>query len=388
MLANFIHLYLPHYTSNLDRSHFAYMYLLPDIIGQHPALPSAVDALCMYHLGREYNDPNIVAKSKSIYGSAISRLASNLDKTNRYAPTGTLAAIILLAQCELNQGHSTNSYAWENHLQGALLLLESFEPLAWDTNEGRLLLQGLRYVLACQGLVKRKAIIFTRPEWQELVTGEGASDIWVSLMNYASPIPGQLEDTDRLFSSSPSHHQAERVLARALQLRSQLLNWYSIMTRQTAVVQQVSLASREWYEPTPYDADLGYVFQFQDCRSCYLVMQYKFFMMSLSVNIIQLYDSGLVEFVQDTLPSRAMIEQDAHDLAMDVARCIPTILDPATPSVSRFNGAISIKLAGEYFYNNGLLDRAYWCREMGLRLQRHSFHVPETVKLRLPDDES
>ncbi|KAI9821018.1 MAG: hypothetical protein M1827_003751, partial [Pycnora praestabilis] len=96
LLSHLMSIFLSSVNGQIPPSYFAYRYTLSDIVGQHPAIPPAVDALRVVQIGNSYSDEEVLVRLKSLYGEVLSHLSRGLARPELYSTVGTITAISVL----------------------------------------------------------------------------------------------------------------------------------------------------------------------------------------------------------------------------------------------------------------------------------------------------
>ena len=177
MLSVFLHAHTPKLQHRRvgDAINLSYFARIPSMDLSSPLLSSAVDSLSFAHLGRNMNDAGLVELSRHRYGEALSSLTKMIDSSemtiqNRREIVTAIVLISLYDESMPTAHKATNT--WETHYNGVQKYLEMAGPavFARRDRDDVLLLGNLLPPLYILGLAKRKAVVFSKPEWQSTLT--------------------------------------------------------------------------------------------------------------------------------------------------------------------------------------------------------------------------
>ncbi|KAF7190285.1 hypothetical protein HII31_08616 [Pseudocercospora fuligena] len=206
---------------------------LPGLDLSSPMMSSAVDTLCLAHLGSTTKDQRLLQASQNAYGKTLnSMLLAMRGRTDQvFTPREVVASCLLMSV--YNDGDPANNDKWQNyatHLFGASQYAEAVGPSTFDPTQpfDQRLLMWLRFQSLFVSVAKRKRFFWSQPEWRKLENKftPGGSRDWYPIL---VPLPGLLEKADALLHPSTDVNSETlsvfSLCARFDKIREDLLSW-------------------------------------------------------------------------------------------------------------------------------------------------------------------
>ena len=198
-------------------------------------MSSAVDTLCLAHLGKHREDQQLVYASQDAYG----RVLHSIMKAVSGRPASRTISRDVIASCLLMSVYNDSMpgvSSWNNyatHLFGAAQYAQACGPTCLNPAEpfDQKLLMWLRFQTFFVCLGRRKTFFWSSHEWRAMESrfDPGGSRSWYPLL---VPLPGLLEKADRCLrqpSRSVSHVRTALDLCRDLDtFREKHHEWFKI----------------------------------------------------------------------------------------------------------------------------------------------------------------
>lgn len=143
-LDSFLRLYLPHRRGEILTPPAAMMLYLPNVPIHNPVFSSALDAVSMAQLAVDNKNYAMIYRTRSTYGSALSRLMLSIQHPKESLEDDTLLAAYMLALYEIFVG-VTGGNGFFYHVQGLLHLLRLRGPASIKTQVTLDMFHGVRY---------------------------------------------------------------------------------------------------------------------------------------------------------------------------------------------------------------------------------------------------
>ncbi|KAM3423124.1 hypothetical protein BST61_g580 [Cercospora zeina] len=180
--------------------HMSPLLVLPELDLSSPMMSSAIDTLCLAHMGRNERDRQLVYASQDAYGKVLSSMRRALSgrPASRATSREVIASCLLMSvyNDSIPGSSSFNNYA--THLFGAAQYAQACRPSCLDPSVpfDQKLLMWLRFQSLFVCVARRKTFFWSQHEWRAMEArfDPGGSRSWYPLL---VPLPGLLELADR-----------------------------------------------------------------------------------------------------------------------------------------------------------------------------------------------
>lgn len=361
----FIDTYLPQTVNGAQNGHFSFFQCIAEKRSTQPALQQSLDSLCLVQIGSLYQDQALVKQAVRQYSNALNSLARSIAKGQFLHDDDVLAAVTVLATCELYEEISKTGEGWGKHVQGANQLVALRGPESIKSDLALLLYSNMRHGAMIHALIARKAPFMATPEWREVAfrVPKAVQDSSTTFYDLAIQIPGLLERHDALdFDAPDAMERLDAVLADSTDLEDELRDWYAAWQ---------ALGSLTSSSPTPYyslrpieefplffslchDRAFPEAFMFPDFLVAYLHSLYWMSMHFLRTNTQSLHKRRH-RLDHDWYPSEGSVvrEDELLGYTLNLCRCIPFFVEPISSSTGSIGIFLPIRCAAMYFTAHG-----------------------------------
>ncbi|KAK5173446.1 uncharacterized protein LTR77_002127 [Saxophila tyrrhenica] len=348
----FIDLYLPQIAGSAQNGHFSFFQTIAEKRSTQPALQQSLDSLCLVQIGSLYKDQALLKQAVRQYGSALSSLARSIAKGQFLYDDDVLAAVTVLATCELFEEISKMGEGWGKHVQGSNQLVALRGPNSMQSDLALLLYSNMRHGSLIHALIARKAPFMATPEWREVAfrVPKAVQDASTNFYDLAIQIPGLLERHDALdLDSQDALETLDAILADSADLEDAMRDWFAAWQ---------ALGTLTSDSPTPYyslrpieefpwfctlcpDRTFAEAYVFPDFLVAYLHSLYWMVMHYLRTNT-QSLQKQRHRLDIDWYPSGQAVVQEDELLGyiLNLCRCIPFFVEPGHWEWLKWIGAV------------------------------------------------
>ncbi|KAF7556755.1 hypothetical protein G7046_g6216 [Stylonectria norvegica] len=145
-----------------------------DRLGKRAVLDGAICSLALHLTGKEEQNSDLVAYSRTLYGQCLSELQATLQHASEWKSSETLCSAILLCFYELFAGTSAPD-TWLQHAKGIGVLMEQRGPAAHAEGWNAAMLLSFRGILIMSDMFYpgRHSCFLSRPEWKRVMRDDG-----------------------------------------------------------------------------------------------------------------------------------------------------------------------------------------------------------------------
>lgn len=350
---------------------FFFESLLTRPVTAQPLL-SGLDALALVTVGLVAKDDRITQQAVSSYGMALNGLLRTLSRPAAAVEDETLAAVAVLAQCELfDVLRGSSMRGWASHINGAQLLLSAQRPEALMSDLSLSTFSSIRHDVVCYALIERKAPPFAKQSWRKILRENLPQDSFTEFYDAALQLPGLLEMYDRLDVHSPTAlMEVDKLLGKYESVERKLRNW--LLGCETCALLQLVLP----YELVPIeslttfarlcrDRTFTEAFMFSDFTTAYLSTMYWQCMYAMRTALRSLHKiRTTMEIGWYPATEQTVLEEELLGYVLNLCQSIPFFCE----STSAFSGDVAIFLpmrtAALYFRQHGRWHQLRWIGAM------------------------
>ncbi|KAM5358433.1 hypothetical protein ACJZ2D_015278 [Fusarium nematophilum] len=145
-----------------------------DRLGTRAVLDGAVCSLALHLVGKQTSDSDLVAQSRTMYGTTLNELQVALRHSSEWRSSETLCAAILLCYFELFAGTSSPE-SWLQHAKGIGTLMEQRGPAAHAEGWDAAMLLSFRGILIMSDMFYpgKDQYFLSRPAWKQVMYDRG-----------------------------------------------------------------------------------------------------------------------------------------------------------------------------------------------------------------------
>ena len=267
-----------------------------------------------------------------------------------------LAAVTVLAACELYEEIAGMGEGWAKHVQGSNQLVALRGPESMQSDLALLLYSSMRHGTLCHAVIARKEPFLAKPEWRAVAFRVPLQDKSTLFYDIALQIPGLLQRHDGLdLHSENALTEIDAVLADSDRLETELRDWYADWeTNSRAHYELRPIEDLTTFTSLCADRTLDHAYMFPDFLVAYLHSMYWLMMYSLRLNTQSLHKHrhGLVV---DWYPDAdSVVPQDeVLQYILNLCQCIPFFTEPISSTVGSVGIFLPLRIAALYFTQHG-----------------------------------
>ncbi|KAL7940870.1 hypothetical protein V8C42DRAFT_355946 [Trichoderma barbatum] len=307
-----------------------------------------------------------------VYNRALSKVIEDLNPRRVRNSDGTLAAIVVLATCELFVFPTDTS--WSAHAQGISELLRHRGMPEQTTASWRSLC--VRLCLICvyiQGLRQKRSLILEPDRWRIFIGPPGSAESFVRLMHTVVDVPSMLQEAHALLSSGSNPLAAAQYSTLLVQKFQELDAWRHLRQRSVTADHDPlywSVMSR-MHNP----ADEGYSDKLFPFSLMFSSMRSAFPWIFCSIVMLHILETAiLLEALEVTTPNRIGISSpppDGISMLADADGLARMLCQSIEFCYRTENGLFGLHATcfmqwtmHRYFRRRGLARDLDWCRSI------------------------
>ncbi|KAL6702668.1 hypothetical protein ACN47E_001253 [Coniothyrium glycines] len=355
-LGTFISLYLPRADGPALPPPSALMLGLPSMPANSKVLMAAVDALSAAQLAVDNKNHQLINRSRSMYGTALSQMLRAIQDPVRALQDETLLSSYLLTLYEVFVG-VTQGHGFFYHVQGLLHLLRQRGPTSFNTRLSMQIFHAIRYNSLSIGYHMRKASMLDSPEWLVVTVKAAKADPYVALQDICICIPRLLERTDRLAKPGTTQDDIDNLINDSQEVGRRAFEWLSIFEKHGPRYDSVSIDTMQGFLEICDDRMFDPVFDFHyfGAGICYLI--YWMSMLIMQGNTFKL----LRQYRQLEMKQLMMWDRQLSGYADCICRSIPYHCRPKTGYTAKFGSLTPLVVARKYYEVKGAKKESDWC---------------------------
>ena len=367
----FITSYLPKTQGGAQNGHFSFFQTIALRQSSEPALEQSLDALSLVQIGSVHKDKALLKQAVKQYGSSLNSLARSISKKSFLDDDDVLAAVTVMATCELYEEIQDMGEGWMKHVQGSNQLVAMRGPDSIQSELALLLYSNMRHGSLLHALISRKAPFMATPEWRAVAfrVPNSIRDDSTIFYDMAIQIPGLLQRHDELDLSLPNAlDDIDKILEESTSLETALQDWFSEWQA------RASSKERKLYELRPIDEfpsftalcrdrTFDFAYSFPDFLVGYLHSIYWMVMHYLRTNTQSLHKHRH-KLMKDWYPDADSIvpEDELLGYILNLCQCIPFFVEPISCSTGNIAIFLPLRCAAMYFTARG---HWMWLRWIG-----------------------
>ncbi|KAK3997871.1 Sterigmatocystin biosynthesis regulatory protein [Cladorrhinum sp. PSN332] len=206
------------------------------------SLRFALWANALLMTGRREGAEWMLREGSKMYGKALAGLRKSLESPQGAKRDAVIATVKLVSMFEAfsrrDDRQAADAYEppvsqnWQRHCAGELALFIARTPTAHVDGNSHDVFADERVELALSGIIRRKRLVFSSPEWKSIPWQEVPKDMKDMLVDVLVDMPGLVEDFDRFEScADPQTKEGLRLalVARCWELDRNLGAWFSMI---------------------------------------------------------------------------------------------------------------------------------------------------------------
>ncbi|KAH8817246.1 hypothetical protein F5884DRAFT_246183 [Xylogone sp. PMI_703] len=196
---------------------------LPESLGQHDLLDSALSALSLVYLGKLHHDEVLLHKSVEHYDSVLQSIQPRVSQPSN--AERKLEICVLLSIYELHHPTYPDVRGWVFHVRGACEILKQMGPPSNDRPLDLNLYRRIRTAALFDSLGSGKASFFTMSEWQNTSDApfDQLLDILFCILAITTEVD-QIKSNAMLGQITPS--TIDTLMEKCQILQARLIHWY------------------------------------------------------------------------------------------------------------------------------------------------------------------
>ena len=369
----FVTTYLPITRGGAQNGHFSFYQTIVHKQSEELALQQGLDALSLVQVGSLYKNQQLMLEAKQKYGKALRSLRFRIAQNPSLYDDELLAALTVLATCELYEGLQSDISGWGSHVEGANRLVAMRGPDSIRSDLALLLFSNMRHGSLLHALINRKAPFMASPEWREVAfrVPNSVLDHSTSFYDKAIQVPGLLERHDKLDLELPSAlDDIDRLLADCDKLEGELRHWFTEWQEQ-GKLEYRTLRLRTPIDEFPTfttlckDRTFEEAYWFYDFLVAYLHSLYYMVMHYLRTDIQSLHRHRHT-LLPDWYPKAKSVvpEDELLGLILELCRCIPFFVEPISSSTGHIGIFLPMRCASIYFREHDHWKYLKWIGEV------------------------
>ena len=357
----FITSYLPQNQRGVVYGHFSFLQTLAFKTSCHPALTQGLDAISLVQIGSLYKHQSLTKQGVHEYAKALSSLARSIFRGEFLYDDDVLAAVTVLAMCELYAEIQDMGEGWAKHVNGCSQLLIARGPASMTSELSLLLYSNMRHGVLLYALMGRREPFMAKAEWREvnLRVPLAVLDESTGFFLAALQVPGLLQRRDELDSEADGVvEQLDKILEDSSALEAALGEWYANW-HDHHTSKQMAYELRPIEEFATFallcpDRGFTHAFRFSDYLIAYLYSMYWLVIDHLRANT-QSLQKLRHQLVEDWYPEpeEAVLEDEILDYVLKLCQCIPYFIEPSSGPTGDINMFVPMRTAAFYFREHG-----------------------------------
>ncbi|KAF1965606.1 hypothetical protein BU23DRAFT_584957 [Bimuria novae-zelandiae CBS 107.79] len=362
-IGELIWLYLPRSDPHTLPPPSALMLTLPQLPATSDVLLAAVDALSAAQLAVANRNYQLVNRSRSLYGTALSKMMHTIQYPDRAVEDETLLATYLLTLYEVFVG-ITSGHGFFYHVQGLLRLVKQRGPKSFGNRLNMQIFHAIRYNSLSIGYHVRKGSMLDSPSWMAVTASAAKSDPYVALIDICIRIPRLLERTDTL-STPLSPAALDALIADSLALAAEAKSWFSTFEKHGPRYTSVPISDFEGFTQICDDKETfpeAYDFFAFGAGICYMI--YWMSLLILQSNTFKLLLQNQSPEHPFTPQEMYLWDRELSGYADSSVRCVPFNCRTEVGYVGRFGSLTPLVVARKYFEAKKMERESAWCEKV------------------------
>ena len=332
-----------------------------------PALITALDAICLVHVGTTHKDQRLLEAARVTYGSALAKVRREILAPQRDASL-LVAAAYLLTSSEFFAATAAPDQGWRRHIRGILQLLGALDLAALDPSIRILVGTLLRGPAVWHAILERKSLP-SLDKIQHAIDDGTTFSSSTSFIKMAVKVPGIIELVDLLRYADPRPTVAAltKCCREIVSLCNELQHWMDSWTESLVTPFQVApisiLADRKGAVTTSETA-FPFAYRFSNPLLAPKHRTYWTCMLSLAqahLDLFEAFPENLHELQSDDQEMDRLITT-ATELADHLCMTIAFDTQPENGYVALFSAMVPLELAAAWYKRRNDTVKLGWCR--------------------------
>ena len=365
----FVTTYLPRTRHGAQNGHFSFFQTIVHKRSEQPALQQGLDALSLVQMGSLHKDQSLLKQAIRRYGNALTSLQGSISKGKYLHDDDVLAAVTVMATCELYTEIQNMGQGWGTHVQGANHLVAARGPDSIQSDLALLLYSNMRHGSLLHALINRKAPFMASREWRNVAfrVPKAVQDASTIFYDSAIQVPGLLERHDELDLDLPTAlEDIDTLLADSNKLETDLRKWFVDWQDRTVGCNDVLCESKPidnfpTFISLCQDRTFDHAYMFPDFLIGYLHSIYWMVMHYLRTNT-QMLHKHRHRLLPDWYPEANAVvhENELRGYILNLCQCIPFFVEPISSSTGSVGIFLPMRCAAMYFQEHGHWQWLKW----------------------------
>lgn len=345
----------------ITEGHYVFFRSLANLQSPQPALLHGFDALSLVQLGSVHKDQKLLKQATRQYGRALRALGASIAKGDFLHNDEVLAAVAVLAACELYDEMQDQGSGWQSHVQGANQLVAARGPDSLQSDLSLLLYANMRHGSMCHALIARKAPFMASQEWRNVAFRVPLKkDQSVFFYDWAIQVPGLLERHDNLdLGCEGVLEEIDDLLVECREMERELKKWFAGWQAVSAidhgpVCELAPIADFPTFLSLCPDDAFDQAFMFPDFLIGYLQTMYWMTIFELRTAIQSLHKYRhrlLTDWYPD--PAEEVAECELFAYVLNLCKSIPYFCEPSCNSSGSIGIFLPLRTAAMYLTAHG-----------------------------------
>ncbi|PPJ51578.1 hypothetical protein CBER1_09872 [Cercospora berteroae] len=333
-----------------------------------PALTTALDAICLVHVGTTHNDQRLLEAARMTYGSALAKVRREIIAPDRDASL-LVAAVYLLTICEFFSATAAPDQGWRRHIRGILQLLGSLDLAALDSSIRILVGTLLRGPAVWHAILERKSLPSLHKIQHAIDDGTTFSSS-TSFIRLAVRVPGIIEQVDLLRYAKPRPTVAalskccQEIVCLCNELQQWMSSWADTLVEDAFRIAPISILADSKAAIANSKTAFPVAYQFSNPLLAPKHRTYWTCMLSLMqahLDIYEAFPDHLHELQSDDQEMERLITT-ATALADHLCMTIAFDTQPENGYVALFSALPPLELAAAWYRRRNDAVKLGWCR--------------------------
>ncbi|GIZ42492.1 hypothetical protein CKM354_000575800 [Cercospora kikuchii] len=333
-----------------------------------PALITALDAICLVHVGTTHKDQRLLEAARVTYGSALAKVRRKILAPQQDASL-LVAAVYLLTICEFFSATAAPDQGWRRHIRGILQLLGALDLAALDPSIRVLVGTLLRGPAVWHAILERKSLP-SLDKIQHAIDDGTTFSSSTSFIKLAVRVPGTIEQVDLLRYAKPRPSVAtlskccREIVSLCNELRSWMGSWSDTLSEEPFTIAPIAILADHKGAVTTSETAFPFAYRFSNPLLAPKHRTYWTCMLSLTQAHLDLFEAfpELLHELQSHDQEMEMLITIATELADHLCMTIAFDTQPENGYVALFSAMVPLELAAAWYKRRNDTVKLGWCR--------------------------
>ncbi|CAK1357292.1 unnamed protein product [Cercospora beticola] len=333
-----------------------------------PALITALDAICLVHVGTKHKDQRLLEAARVTYGSALAKVRREILAPQRDASL-LVAAVYLLTICEFFSATAAPDEGWRRHIRGILQLLGALDLAALDPSIRILVGTLLRGPAVWHAILERKSLPSLDKIQHALADGTTFSSS-TGFIKLAVRVPGIIEKVDFLRHANPRPSVAalsmccREIVSLCNELQHWMTLWTETLLEEPFQIAPISILADSKVAMATSKTAFPFAYQFSNQLLAPKHRTYWTCMLSLKQAHLDLFEAfpELLHELQCDDQEMERLITTATELANHLCMTIAFDTQPENGYVALFSAMVPLELAAAWYRRRNETVKLCWCQ--------------------------